>query len=40
MAFNDNMKRTKELLRQRHSEREGWLIDYNQWDRFHLPIMH
>ena len=33
------MKGTEELLRQRHREREGWLIDYNQWDRSRLPKM-
>ena len=24
MPFNDNVKETEQLLRQRHSEREGW----------------
>ena len=29
VAFNNNVKETEEKLRQRHREREGWLIDYN-----------
>ena len=35
----DNVKGTEELLRLRHREREGWLIDYSQWDRSRLPKM-
>ena len=27
-----NVKGTEQLLRQRHREREGWLIGYNKWD--------
>ena len=36
VVFNDNMKGTEQLMRQRHREREG---DYNQWDRSRLPKM-
>ena len=36
MAFNDNVKGTEELL---NREREGWLIDYNQWDHSRSPKM-
>ena len=41
VAFNDNVKGTEELLRQRHREREVWLyiVDYNQWGRSCSPIM-
>ena len=38
VPFNDNVKGTEELLRQSHKEREGWLIDYNQWDRSRSPL--
>ena len=39
VAFYDNVKRTAELLRPTHREQEGWLIDYNQWDRSRSPKM-